>query len=1113
MKNLAWTPWHKVVTVRDDLRSGELSLSIFAADLYDVAMQKGQRPVYEDPTQFFALTYPTYNLRELAKDVVLRLAGKNDKAVRQLELTYGGGKTHALITLYHLVNDPAHLPKLPAVKEFVQHIGITPVPARVAVLPFDKLDVEKGMEVRGPDGEMRWLKQPWSVLAFQIAGADGLRLLHAEGQDAERESAPAENLMADLLALPTRKTSKGSKQGLATLILVDEVLMYAREKIGLDPAWRGRLINFFQYLTQAVTRVDHAALVASLLATDPRKSDTLGKELTQELYAIFRREREEGVQPVVKEDVAEVLRRRFFTPESIRDRDAFRAHVVAALKGVAELDEQTHKEGKAAEERLLQSYPFHPDLTEILYTKWTNLEGFQRTRGVLRTFALALRDAEAWDDCPVISANVFLAAPDKSGLSEAARELTTIAAVEEYEGKHQEWTAILQGELEKTAEIQREFPALRHREMEQAVFATFLHSQPVGQKALTRELMLLLGHTRPDKIELEKALRRWVDVSWFLDEATAQDAETSADGTKGLPRSWRLGSRPNLTQMHHDACRFRVSPELVESRLIDEIGKLKSLTTGASAQGVQVHNLPKKPSDVEDNGEFHFVILGPKAASSPGKPSAEARRFLDEKTGPDNPRVFRNAIVLAVPSSDGLEAARGRILEYLGWEEVRAQLKGQELDPLREQALASKIDIARKSIPDAIRQAYCIVTTVSEKNEDHAFKITVSNEPLFNVIKADPKARIQESAISAEAVLPGGPYDLWREGETSRRFKDLVGAFAQFPHLPKMLNRKAILDTLVDGCMAGLVVLRLTRPDHSYKTYWRNAERPDEAVLKDPALEVVLPESATLSNLAYDLLTPNVLPGLWGTTRITAGQVYAYFAGGHTVQVQREGYTEPLVIPRVERQVVSEAISSAVREGRLWLTSGPASIMSEEIPAGLLIKDSALQAPPAAISPNSILPPGLPEAWADATTTALSIAVVLSKRANQTLPWARVRDAIDGALRMRSLERTLDSGNWPCDYAGAHNVKLRLPVEKPVPPPISPLQPPLPGILTAETALRPNQIQDLADVVGELGTAAAGCGLEFHMRIELGGKGKPAPEVVKRVNEILKETLGDVELR
>ena len=62
-------PWHEVVQLRDDLKSGELSLSVFAADLYDVVMQKGQRPVYEDPAEFFALTYPTYNLRVLVKDV------------------------------------------------------------------------------------------------------------------------------------------------------------------------------------------------------------------------------------------------------------------------------------------------------------------------------------------------------------------------------------------------------------------------------------------------------------------------------------------------------------------------------------------------------------------------------------------------------------------------------------------------------------------------------------------------------------------------------------------------------------------------------------------------------------------------------------------------------------------------------------------------------------------------------------------------------------------------------------------------------------------------------------------------------------------------------------
>ena len=69
-KKRSLTPWHEVVSLRDDLKSGELSLAVFAADLYDVLLQKGQRKVYEDPAEFFALTYPTLNLRELVRDVV-----------------------------------------------------------------------------------------------------------------------------------------------------------------------------------------------------------------------------------------------------------------------------------------------------------------------------------------------------------------------------------------------------------------------------------------------------------------------------------------------------------------------------------------------------------------------------------------------------------------------------------------------------------------------------------------------------------------------------------------------------------------------------------------------------------------------------------------------------------------------------------------------------------------------------------------------------------------------------------------------------------------------------------------------------------------------------------
>nr|MDO8114106.1 DUF499 domain-containing protein [Candidatus Sigynarchaeota archaeon] len=856
MNEMLWKPWSKVVELRDDVRTGELSLNIFAADLYDVVM--GRAPAcYQDQKEFFSLTYPTFKLRELAKDVVARLEGKSPKAVRQLELTYGGGKTHTLITMYHLMRDPASLPNLPAVQEFLQHIGIKPKPARIAVIPFDKLDPERGMEITAPDGTRKRFRYPWTVLAFQIGGIAALKALGMKGE-VEREEPPFENVLEEILRMP-------QSENLSTLILIDEVLMWARTKIGNDEVWRNRVMDFFQCLTQAATKITRCCIVASLLATDPKKSDKLGKEIAQELYSVFRRESEEGICPVEKVDVSEILRRRFFTANSIQNRDAFRAQVSAILVGIKSFDDQVKGAGKQAEDRFLNDYPFHPDLIDLFYTKWTNLEGFQKTRGVLRTFAMALRYAEAWDTSPLVCTNIFLCEQGTDKVADALRELANIAAMEEYEGKKHEWTGILEGELEKARKIQDSFPSLKNREIEQSVIATFLHSQPVGQKAQTRDIMTLIGYTRPDKIEVEKALQQWTETSWFLDENLIKDTEKGSSGERGLPKYWRLGSRPNLVQMHHDAC-GNIPEELVKARLMEEIQNLKAqmITTLDGKSGVKVHNLPQSPRDVPDDGDFHFVILPPAGASSPGKPSGLAKKFINETTSPDRPRVYRNAVVIISPSTDGLDLARDRILEHLGWEDVRAKLnieagekaakkrgkkeppsegiqEGLEIDAGRKQLVLTNIESTKRLIPDVIKQSYCIFITVSKKNEIEAMKLTIGDGSIFSQIKADARSRIKDTAISAEALLPAGPYDLWRDKETSKRVKDLVYAFAQHPHLPKMLNRRAIAQTLVDGCKNGFFVLRQTRPDLSIQTFW--FQQYDDMDLKESSLEVVLPQA------------------------------------------------------------------------------------------------------------------------------------------------------------------------------------------------------------------------------------------------------------------------------
>ena len=210
--------WHEHCILRDDVRQGTLELAEFAADLYAVRM--GDAPnVYLIPTLFFDRTYPTYNLKTLARDVLQRLAGQGGNPVITLQVAYGGGKTHALIALLHLAEQGTEFQTHPTVQEFMASSGLNTLPqARVAILPFDKFDVKKGFSVVSPNGKPRQVQTPWGALAYQLAGDEGLAKVAEHEAD---YTAPAEPILVDLLKAP-------QTEGLSTLILLDEALMYTR---------------------------------------------------------------------------------------------------------------------------------------------------------------------------------------------------------------------------------------------------------------------------------------------------------------------------------------------------------------------------------------------------------------------------------------------------------------------------------------------------------------------------------------------------------------------------------------------------------------------------------------------------------------------------------------------------------------------------------------------------------------------------------------------------------------------------------------------------------------------------------------------------------------------
>ena len=230
----------------------------------------------------------------------------------------------------------------------------------------------------------------------------------------------------------------------------------------------------------------------------------------------------------------------------------------------------------------------------------------------------------------MIATNVFLGDPNQTSMSEAARELTDIADKDET-GSSQSWQGILAGELDKAKAVQIEFAALsEHREIEQAVFATFLHSQPLRaqSEAKTRDILALIGQTRPHRIDIENALRMWGDLSWFLDE---RNLESSRGSGEKFPAAWRLGQRPNLKQVHHTACE-RVTDRDVEIRLLKEIENCRSLYSDLPA-GVKSHTLPEGPRDIEDDGEFHYAVLGPDAVSRPGCTQCQGATVIRAKDG------------------------------------------------------------------------------------------------------------------------------------------------------------------------------------------------------------------------------------------------------------------------------------------------------------------------------------------------------------------------------------------------------------------------------------------------------------------------------------------------
>ena len=379
-------PWREIVTPHKDVASGRYQQAEFAADLWQVHLGEGTDE-YRDPVEFFRRTYLTESLKGLLVGAVHRLAGRGGDPVVQLQTNFGGGKTHSMLALYHLFSGtaPGDLAGIDTVLQEAQASELGT--ARRVVLVGNK--ISPGNPVTKADGTV--VRTLWGELAWQLGGKEAFARIAA---DDEKATNPGD-------ALRELFNEYGP-----CLILIDEWVAYARQLHDQSDLPVGSFetqFSFAQALTESAKLANRCLLVISLPASDTAgsphtRADDVevggqrGREALDRLRNVVGRI-ESSWRPASAEEGFEIVRRRLFEPFSdpaqFKDRD-----VVA--RAFAELYRTQHQEFPPEcrdvdyEKRIKAAYPIHPEIFDRLYTDWSTLVKFQRTRGVLRLMAAVI---------------------------------------------------------------------------------------------------------------------------------------------------------------------------------------------------------------------------------------------------------------------------------------------------------------------------------------------------------------------------------------------------------------------------------------------------------------------------------------------------------------------------------------------------------------------------------------------------------------------------------------------------------------------------------------------------------------------------------------------------
>lgn len=771
-------PWREVVVPHRDVLGGTFLQSEFAADITAVHGGKAT-PEYRDAKPFYERTFITEGMRNLLVQVAQRLNGNGGEPVIQLQTAFGGGKTHTMLAVYHLTTRKCALADLAGVPALIENAGLMDVPlARVAVL--DGNAHAPGQPWKRGKQMVRTL---WGELAWQLGSEEGFALV----KDSDTTgTSPGKNVLRELLAAYA-----------PCVVLIDELVAYVRQFPDGAPLSGGSFdsnISFIQALTEAVKLVPSAVILASLPESEVEAGSQRGVVALRALEKTFGRVQALW-KPIATEEAFEIVRRRLFEP--VRDEKAresvCRAFADAYVDEGARLPTETQEARYA--DRLRHAYPIHPEVFDRLFEDWTTIEGFQRTRGVLKLMAKVIY--RLWKD----DNKDLMILPGSLPLydSGSRNELTYYLAAG--------WDAVLEkdidGERAETTELESREPRFGAVHAARRVARTiFLGSAPSslvtksGVRGLDRG-RVLLGCIQPGQTSstYSDALNRLADRLHYLN--------ASGDKTNDATRFW-FDTRANLRrEMEERKQRF---DDLTDVRdKLDEV--LKKLVAGATLFDAAHRFTPH--GDVPDDRALRLVCLPPDQwySRDESRPAFEAVLDYVRNNG-TKPRYRGNRLVFLVAE----HSAQGRLADCirvaLAWTSIVEDVsKGRlNIDLFQKEQAEKERQSAEAVLPRAARECYkwllCPVqhTPTESKPSVEAFQLNTSGSSLGS--------EIERVCVENELVIPTWSPIHLRAKLTELYWKPekpAAGAMAfwedtmRYLYLPRLKDRAVLEQAIVKG--------------------------------------------------------------------------------------------------------------------------------------------------------------------------------------------------------------------------------------------------------------------------------------------------------------------------